>query len=99
MQYKQSDCPGQRTHPDITSTRHGAAIQAVRRLQRKFRMRSRERHEPHQRPHTPKDHVAIAKCHPRTPNQPARKGKIERTAPVMLWLPCDGVWSTARKMN
>ena len=26
MQYKQSDCPGQRTHPDITSTRHGAAI-------------------------------------------------------------------------
>ena len=65
----------------------------------KFRMRSRERHEPHQRPHTPKDHVAIAKCHPRTPNQPARKGKIERTAPVMLWLPCDGVWSTARKMN
>ena len=50
------------THSDIISTRHGAAIQAVRRLQRKFRMWRREWHELHQWPRMLEDHVAIAKC-------------------------------------
>ena len=62
INYKQSDCLGQCTHSDIISTRHGAAIQAVRRLQRKFRMRRREWHELHQWPRMLEDHVAIAKC-------------------------------------
>ena len=84
---------------DIINTRHGAAIQAVRRLQRKFRMWRREWHELHQWPRMLEDHVAIAKCYFHISNQFVRKSKIERTAPVMLWLPCDGVWSTARKMN
>ena len=67
MQYKQC------THSDIISARHGAAIQAVRRLQRKFRMRRREWHELHQWPRMLEDHVAIAKCYLR-----GRKRERER---------------------
>ena len=69
---------------DIISTRHGAAIQAVRRLQRKFRMWRREWHELHQWPRMLEDHVAIAKCYFHISNQFVRKSKIERTAPVII---------------
>ena len=69
---------------DIISIRHGAAIQAVRRLQRKFRMRRREWHELHQWPRMLEDHVAIAKCYFHISNQFVRKSKIERTAPVII---------------
>ena len=69
---------------DIINTRHGAAIQAVRRLQRKFRMWRREWHELHQWPRMLEDHVAIAKCYFHISNQFVRKSKIERRAPVTL---------------
>ena len=69
---------------DIISIRHGAAIQAVRRLQRKFRMRRREWHELHQWPRMLEDHVAIAKCFFHISNKFVRKSKIERTAPVII---------------
>ena len=69
---------------DIISTRHGAAIQAVRRLQRKFRMWRREWHELHQWPRMLEDHVAIAKCYFHISNQFVRKSKIERTEPVII---------------
>ena len=72
------------THSDIISTRHGAAIQAVRRLQRKFRMRRREWHELHQWPRMLEDHVAIAKCYFHISNQFVRKSKVERTEPVII---------------
>jgi hypothetical protein len=69
---------------DIISTRHGAAIQAVRRLQRKFRMWRRQWHELHQWPRMLEDHVAIAKCYFHISNQFVRKSKIERTEPVII---------------
>ena len=69
---------------DIISTRHGAAIQAVRRLQRKFRMWRREWHELHQWPRMLEDHVAIAKCYFHISNQFVRKSKVERTEPVII---------------
>ena len=69
---------------DIISIRHGAAIQAVRRLQRKFRMWRREWHELHQWPRMLEDQVAIAKCFFHISNQFVRKSKIERTAPVII---------------
>ena len=69
---------------DIINTEHGAAIQAVRRLQRKFRMWRREWQELHQWPRMLEDHVAIAKCYFHISNQFVRKSKIERTAPVII---------------
>ena len=87
---------------DIISTRCGAAIQAVRRLQCKFRMRRREWHELHQWPRMLEDHVAIAKCFFHISNQFVRKSKIERAAPVIIVggvPPRGGVWSTPPKRS
>lgn len=69
---------------DIISTRHGAAVQAVRRLQRKFRMWRSKWHVRHQWPRMLQDHVAIAKCYFHISNQFVRKSKIERMPPLII---------------
>ena len=69
---------------EIISTRHGAAFQAVRQVQRKFRRWRSERYRLDQWPRMLEDVVAIARCYFHISNKFFRKSKIERAPPSII---------------
>ena len=69
---------------EIISTRHGAAFQAVRQVQRKFRRWRSERYRLDQWPRMLEDVVAIARCYFHISSKCFRKSKIERAPPLII---------------